>query len=603
MEAAFGAEFMTSSRETDLHLAETLAGDPRAVYVDELGPGEELDGRYRIIRRIGSGGMGTVYAAEQIKLRRRVAIKLIHPERATRRKHSHRFLREAQAASCVAHPGVVDILDFGELPGGIHYLVMELLEGQDLSELLEERGTLEWPRARQILLQILRGLQAAHDNKIIHRDIKPANIFLLDSEDENGPVDRVKVLDFGIARFEQDTDTQKLTGTAEMLGTVSYMAPEVALNKPATVQSDLYAVGILAYEILTGSTPFQGEGPLQMMYAQIHESPPRLRSIDPGISRAVEAVIMRVLAKDPAERFEGAQQFEQALLEIDDEGKRIAPSLAVRLHEFGAWRLMGIALVFLLLVGLTGAAWVQRDVEPVAVAQAPAPTSRAPSVLPEAEPSHEEPQGGSSTGSSTDGASAGSSSGGSSDGAPEITVHFDNQLRWAVELSSTDEEGVERVHATVAPGETLEAVARLEQRWLVRSTNGRVLRDEVIEHADQRIVLERARKSGSKNAQPVPESEPTPPSTVRDPKPSHVEPRSTRSTAEHAARTCGKRNQSFFTRVEVELQIASDGRVTQASVRAPLRGTPVGSCVAKALAKLRFPSAQGGQRKVWTLSL
>ncbi|MEM9457549.1 MAG: bifunctional serine/threonine-protein kinase/formylglycine-generating enzyme family protein [Myxococcota bacterium] len=293
----------------------------------DLKAGDELSNRYRIIRQLGAGGMGAVYEAEQIQLRKQVALKLMHPEKAEREKNAKRFVREARAASAIKHRNVVEILDFGKLENGTTYLVMELLQGIDLSTLLKREGPLGWPRTRRILLQVLRGIKAAHRQKIIHRDIKPANIFLLDPDDEYAAGDdRIKVLDFGIARWELSEDetyelTTELTDTSELLGTVTYMAPELIRKEPASAQSDLYAVGIMAYKMLTGMTPFGGGTALQVLYAHINQTPPSPRLLRPSIPETVEAVILRALHKNPSRRFQGADEMAQALANIDDNGR------------------------------------------------------------------------------------------------------------------------------------------------------------------------------------------------------------------------------------------------------------------------------------------
>ncbi len=614
------------------------SGGRRPTYWDELEPGEELDGRYRVIRRLGSGGMGTVYEAEQIKLRRRVALKIMHPERAARRKSSHRFLREARAASSVVHPNVVDILDFGELEGGINYLVMELLQGLDLAGLLEQHGPLDWPRTKEILLQVLRGLKAAHTSKIIHRDIKPANIFLLGADDAQIRTDRIKVLDFGIARFEQAGDeTQKLTGTAEMLGTVSYMSPEVALNKPATVQSDIYAVGILAYEMLTGSTPFQGDGPLQVMYAQIHEAPARPRNLNANISRAVEGTILRAMAKDPADRFQGTEEFEQALARLDDDGKSASWVLSDLVRGSGPpgsrRRPWAAVLLALLVVITAGGAWLWLNREsgaPPVARETRTPPERAASEAavragtarveardraassprraeaPRApDRSVEGAQGEAANDQSTGAGSTGSSSGGDTGVRSDATVRFDNRLSRAVKLYAIDDAGDEQFHADLRAGEIEQVAARIGQRWVVRGANNRMIRDEAIAQIEQVVVLEPRRKSPAATPSRPPggaRPDPAPPKRSTTPTPSPERRPSTRSTAERAAKKCGKHHGTLFQSISVDFKIGADGTVASASVREPLRGTHVGSCVAKAIARLHFSQDQAGQSKTWTLS-
>ncbi|MEM9458644.1 MAG: protein kinase [Myxococcota bacterium] len=293
-----------------------------------LEPGDEIDGRYRIVRELGAGGMGAVYEAEQITLHKRVAIKTMLADRSAGVANVKRFLREARAASAIDHRNVVDIVDFGEFEDGTAYYVMELLQGQDLASLLHARGSLRWSRARGILLQALRGLRAAHEQGIIHRDIKPANIFVLDPDDESDG-DHVKVLDFGIARVEStDPETQELTGTSELLGTAAYMAPELVRGGEATPQSDIYALGIVAYKLLTGEAPFKGANTLQILFSHIHHEPPPPRSIKPSIPDGVEALIQRAMAKRPEDRFSSAREFGQAIEALDEHGEGASPARA-----------------------------------------------------------------------------------------------------------------------------------------------------------------------------------------------------------------------------------------------------------------------------------
>jgi len=287
-----------------------------------------VDGRYQIIRRIGVGGMGVVYEAEQVKLQNRVALKILHAKGVQAGAEQsegddnklERFLREARAASAIKHRNVVDIIDFGDLEDGSPYYVMEYLGGRDLSALLETEGVCEWPRVRRLLKQVLSALEAAHDQGIIHRDIKPANIMLLDKPDEWGN-DWIKVLDFGIAKVTQsDQESQALTGTSELLGTAPYMAPEIARGAQAGHRADLYAVGIVAYELLTGTVPFKGGNSFQVLLRHINELPQGPSELNPAITPAIESFILRALAKDPEERYVDAAQMVAVLDVIGDEG-------------------------------------------------------------------------------------------------------------------------------------------------------------------------------------------------------------------------------------------------------------------------------------------
>ncbi|MCA9711629.1 MAG: serine/threonine protein kinase, partial [Myxococcales bacterium] len=229
-----------------------------------------------------------------------VAIKVLWPSLAKEGVYVARFLREAKAASRVRHRNVVELLDYGEAAGGLVYSVMELLEGQDLQDLLESQleGRLGWVQACGLLVQIASGLKAAHGRGVIHRDIKPANCFLTEEDDE--PV--VKLVDFGVAKLEDDRG-QTLTGVAQVVGTPSYIAPEMVRSRaPASPRTDVYALGVLAYQMLTGRVPFKAKTFFELMRQVCFEPVPSLRDQAPGIPPAVEAFVLELLAKDPEHR-------------------------------------------------------------------------------------------------------------------------------------------------------------------------------------------------------------------------------------------------------------------------------------------------------------
>ncbi|MCA9707802.1 MAG: serine/threonine protein kinase, partial [Myxococcales bacterium] len=262
-----------------------------------------FDQRYRVLRKLEAGGMGTVYEAEQIRLGKRVAIKVLRREVTDNEVALRRFEREARLASRIRHRNVVELLDFG-VEDKTAYYVMELLEGRNLASLLQEQGALPWQRARPILLQIARALQAAHRLGIIHRDVKPANCFLVDLEDdEEGEL--VKVLDFGIAKLDDTFDAQgQLTKTTELLGTVAYMSPEQAQSKTIDARSDVYSLGVLVYQVLAGRLPFEDDNAFNLLSKHVREPPPPPRSLVPAIPEAVEQAVLRALAKAPEDRFE-----------------------------------------------------------------------------------------------------------------------------------------------------------------------------------------------------------------------------------------------------------------------------------------------------------
>ncbi|MEM7153375.1 MAG: protein kinase [Myxococcota bacterium] len=274
--------------------------------------GVVLDGRYRLVEKIGQGGMGQVYAGMHDTLDRKVAVKVLLPRYAHDERFRERFLREARAASKVRHPNVVQILDFGDTPNDSVYFVMEFLEGQDLRTLLHYEGPLAWPRARPLLLQITAALTDAHDKKIIHRDLKPANFYVLE---ERGVSDFIKVLDFGIAKIATSTgddSAQSLTGTGQVFGTAKYMAPEQAFGSSDDPRVDVYSVGVVAYEVLTGSIPFDGATAFEIITRHVNEPPVPLRERVPSIPADVERVVLQAMAKKPEERFATMEQLHRA---------------------------------------------------------------------------------------------------------------------------------------------------------------------------------------------------------------------------------------------------------------------------------------------------
>ncbi len=281
--------------------------------------GTTLDGRYHVLRVLGAGGMGAVFEAEQTTLHKRVALKVLAPRLAQNADQVERFLREAQAASKVANMHVVDISDFGRVPSGSVYYVMELLDGADLHHIIRDHGRIPWPRAKRILLQVAHALAAAHDQGVVHRDIKPANCVILpDPDDPN--LDFVKVVDFGIAKIFEAEGTAGLTRPNEIMGTVAYMAPEQALCRPVDERTDVYALGVVAFEMLTGRVPFHAEGICDVLEMHCHAPPPSLTALAPELSPALDALVQRALMKHPEERYPDMRSFEQALRSIADDG-------------------------------------------------------------------------------------------------------------------------------------------------------------------------------------------------------------------------------------------------------------------------------------------
>jgi beta-lactam-binding protein with PASTA domain len=276
-----------------------------------------VDGRYRAQRRLGAGGMAEVWCAEDEVLGRRVALKLMGGRFSESPEFRERFRREAQAAAGLTHPNIVAIFDRSEWDG-TPYIAMELVDGRTLKELVTERGPLPPEIAISLTEQILRALGYAHRRGIVHRDVKPQNV-ILDGEGQ------AKVADFGIARAGEES---QMTQTGAIVGTVQYLSPEQAEGHPVDRRADLYSAGIVLYELLTGNVPFDGEAPISIAIKQINERPVPPRQLEPGIPPALEAVVMRALEKDPARRYQSAEEFIAAL-----EQSRRAPARPVVLEE------------------------------------------------------------------------------------------------------------------------------------------------------------------------------------------------------------------------------------------------------------------------------
>ena len=278
--------------------------------------GSVLGGRYDVVRLLGRGGMGEVYEGTHRLLQKRVAIKVLSGQLAVDETQRLRFLREARAANLIAHENVVSILDFGD--GDPTYFVMEFLEGDDLHRLVSREGGLRWPRAQGLLLQMAHALGAAHARGIVHRDVKPSNIFVLPRV---GLPELVKVLDFGIAKVAgTGGETMGLTRTHELMGTVAYMAPEQALGERVDARTDVYSLGIVIYEMLSGKLPFTGTNSYKVLDQHVRTPPPRPTFVDPAIPPAVEALILRALAKQPADRFASMAEFAHAIASIGSVG-------------------------------------------------------------------------------------------------------------------------------------------------------------------------------------------------------------------------------------------------------------------------------------------
>ena len=284
--------------------------------------GQRINDRYEIIKSIGEGGMANVYLAEDIILNRKVAIKVLRGDLANDEKFIRRFQREAIAASSLSHPNIVEMYDVGE-DNGNYYIVMEYVEGKTLKQLLKKRGTLTPTEVIDIMLQLTDGIAHAHDSYIIHRDLKPQNIMIAD----NGAI---KITDFGIAMALNST---QLTQTNSVMGSVHYLPPEQASGKGSTTKSDIYSIGILFFELLTGKLPFKGDNAVEIALKHMKDPIPSVRKINPDLPQSVENIILKATAKNPKNRYNDVREMYNDLKTALDENRINEPKYVYKYPE------------------------------------------------------------------------------------------------------------------------------------------------------------------------------------------------------------------------------------------------------------------------------
>ena len=274
-----------------------------------ISKGQKINDRYEIIRNIGEGGMANVYLGYDEILDRNVAIKVLRGDLSNDEKFVRRFQREALSASSLSHPNIVEMYDVGE-DNGLYYIIMEYIDGKTLKQLLKKRGTLTLSEAIDIMLQLTDGMAHAHEAYIIHRDLKPQNIMIQDDG-------QIKITDFGIAMALNST---QLTQTNSVMGSVHYLPPEQASGKGSTIKSDIYSMGIIFYELLTGKLPFRGDNAVEIALKQMRDPIPSLKEDNPTIPQSIENIILKATAKNPKNRYDDAKSMHDDLLTaLDDE--------------------------------------------------------------------------------------------------------------------------------------------------------------------------------------------------------------------------------------------------------------------------------------------
>jgi len=305
-----------------------------------LEPGDILGGRFRLIQRLGDGAMGQVFVAENVTIGQKVAVKVLKSQLLTSASFRQRFQQEAEAIAAIDHPNVARFYDV--VVGDPTFLVMEYVRGQTLQAELAKHGRLPSVRAARIGERLAWALEAAHGAGVIHRDIKPANVILA-ADAEHG--DMPKLIDFGLAKLASQSEGEGLTRTGQIVGTPAYMAPEQIAARPVDARADVYALGCLLYEMVTGKPPFAGSDDVQVLYRQLHEVPAPMSKVVLDVDVRLEAVVRRALAKDPQARFASMRALAGALAGVGGAG--VAPPPQRRL---GVWA-VGIVLVAALALG------------------------------------------------------------------------------------------------------------------------------------------------------------------------------------------------------------------------------------------------------------
>jgi len=536
-----------------------MSGDPTEMAPDEAGlqttlaadqgttreleapirSGDVLAERYRIVERIGSGGMGSVYLAEHIAIDKPVAIKVLGQEFTHRERLVQRFLQEARTASRIRHENIVDITDFGYVRDGVPFFAMEYLEGCSLAERIRAEGRLAWPRARRIFLQICTALQAAHREGVVHRDMKPDNVFLVE---RSGEPDFVKVLDFGIAKIVTEEVDRGLTQTGAVIGTAAYMSPEQAQSLEIDPRTDVYSAGVILYQMLTGRVPFEAEGFLGMLAKHLTEKPPSLRAVAPDakIPVAVEREVLRALRKQREERHGSVGELAAALASIDDK----APTGSRR------WWVLGLGIA----AGMSATWWwsTTREHEPVASTQ----IARADPDPPLEPATPEQEPGQSATGPTPAGEQPG---GTASSPTPAVEEQpggaASGPAQPVADPSAGEAPVIEPALEPPGPTSPPDEVEPIRRSRRERPRAAPIVREQ-LSAADIDGALKKARW------------------------------RTDACVEKHAVVGIGE------VKVTVTFSITADGKVTSTTAHPPLGGQALGRCFARAVKATQFPRAQ-----------
>ena len=276
-----------------------------------LQPGEMIEGKYRIVRRLGQGGMGSVYEGENARIHRKVAIKVLHSAVASKADVVQRFEREAQAAGRIGSEHIVEVLDLGSLPSGERFMVMEYLDGESLEDRIQRKKRLSPHECAPIVHQLLEGLASAHEAGIVHRDLKPDNVYLVTARKNQR--DFVKVLDFGVSKFNAIDTEMSMTKTGAVVGTPYYMSPEQARGAKIDHRTDLYSVGVVIYQAITGGVPFKAASFNELVFKIALEAPDPAELVVPNLDQNFAAIIAKAMIRDAPMRFQSAREFQATI--------------------------------------------------------------------------------------------------------------------------------------------------------------------------------------------------------------------------------------------------------------------------------------------------